>query len=124
MSDAAVAFFEGLGSQGHVPLLERAKGKIRVDLAEGRQIDHWLVSIDRGAVAVSREKAEADAVLRTDRATFDGVVSGRINTLAASLRGVLTVEGDPELVVLFRRVFPGPPDSRGAPGLAVKGVAS
>src|SRR5256885_1890585 len=79
---------------------------IRLDLADGGHVDHWLVTVDRGDVVVSRENTEADAVLRTDRSTFDGIVDGSVNTMAASLRGVLDVEGDPELVVMFRRMFP------------------
>ena len=29
--------------------------------------------------------------------------------MAAYLRGDLTLEGDPELMVLIQRIFPGPP---------------
>lgn len=124
MSDPATAFFEGLAHRGHEPLLERANGKIRFDLADGRHVDHWLVSVDRGDVAVSRENAEADAVMRTTRSTFDGIVGGSVNTMAASLRGVLEVEGDPELIVLFRRMFPAHPAPHEAPRVAAKGVSS
>src|SRR5437667_3043236 len=116
MSDSATAFFEGLARRGHEPLLERARGKIRLDLADGGHVDHWLVTVDRGDVVVSRENTEADAVLRTDSSTFDGIVDGSVNTMAASLRGVLDVEGDPELVVMFRRMFPVHPDPREATG--------
>ena len=124
MSDPATAFFEGLARRGHEPLLERANGKIRLDLADGGDVDHWMVTVDRGNVVVSRENAEADAVIRTDSSTFAGIVGGSVNTMAASLRGVLEVEGDPELVVLFRRMFPDHPDRREATTAAAKGVSS
>jgi len=111
MSDAT-AFFEGLGSRGHEPLLEGAAGTIRFDVADGRRTDHWLVAIDRGDVSVSCENAEADAVMRTDRSTLDAIVTGRMAMLVAFLRGLAQVDGDPELVIVFRRVFPGPPQAR------------
>jgi putative sterol carrier protein len=111
MSDATAAFFEALASRGHEPLLEGAKGTVRFDVADGRRTDHWVVAIDRGDVSVSRENAAADAVMRTDRPTLDAIVTGRMATLVALLRGLAQVEGDPELAVVFRRVFPGPPHS-------------
>ena len=112
MSDATAAFFEALGSRGHEPLLEGAAGTIRFDVADGRRTDHWLVAIDRGDVSVSRQNADADAVMRTDRSTLDAIVTGRMATMVAFLRGLAQVDGDPELVVVFRRVFPGPPKAR------------
>ena len=113
MSDVATAFFEGLAGHGPEPLLKRAKGKIRFDVLDDQRVDHWLVKIDRGDVVVSRDNKDADCVVRTDRATLDGIVSGRVNTLAAFLRGLLEVEGDPQLVVFFQRMLPGPPDAHG-----------
>jgi hypothetical protein len=40
---------------------------------------------------------------------FDGVVTGQTNAMAALLRGEVTFDGDPELMLLFQRIFPGPP---------------
>ncbi len=113
MGDATTEFFEGLASRGHEPALEGAKGTIRFEVTDGRRTDHWVVVIDQGDVSVSRGQSEADAVLRTDPATLDAIVTGRMATLVAFLRGLATVEGDPERVVVFRRMFPGPPDSHG-----------
>ncbi len=113
MSDVTARFFEELASRGHEPALEGAEGTIRFDVADGRRTDHWVVVIDRGDVSVSRGHAEADAVLRTDPATLDAIVTGRMATLVAFLRGLAEVEGDPERVVVFRRMFPGPPGAHG-----------
>lgn len=121
---ATAAFFDRLADRGYEPLLQRATGSVRVDLVEGPRTDHWLVSIDRGHVVVSRESRDADAVLRADPRTLDDIVTGRSNTVAAVLRGVVDLEGDPELVVLFRRIFPGPRRSRRQPGRARGGAAS
>lgn len=113
MSDTTTAFFEGLGSREHEPLLERAKGKIRFDVLGGRKVDHWLVAIDCGDVVVTRGNADADCIVRTDRSTLDGIVTGRVNAFAAILRGLVQVDGDPQLLVLFRRAFPGPAGASG-----------
>jgi len=63
-------------------------------------------------VRVSRDDVEADCVVRVDRALFDAMASGRLNALAALLRGVLFVEGDPMLLVLAQRLFPAAPDKQ------------
>jgi putative sterol carrier protein len=122
--DATTKFFERLADRGYEPLLERTTGSVRVDLVDGSRTAHWLVSIDRGHVVVSRDSSDADAVLRADPRTFDDIVTGRSNTVAAVLRGVVDVEGDPELVVHFRRIFPGPRRSGRKPGRVRSGAAS
>jgi putative sterol carrier protein len=110
---ATEAFFAELGERGHEPLLEKAKGTVRVELRRGRQVDRWLVAIDRGDVSVSHRNVAADVTLRTTRELFDGLASGEVNTMAAVLRGAVEFEGDPELLVLFQRLFPGPPAGGG-----------
>jgi putative sterol carrier protein len=112
MTESTAEFFHGLGGRGHEPLLEKAKGRIRFDLVDGTRIDRWLVTLDRGDVSVSRKNVAADCVVRTDKRLFDGMASGEVNGMAAYLRGELTAEGDPELLVLFQRVLPGPTTRR------------
>jgi predicted lipid carrier protein YhbT len=109
MTDSTAEFFLELDRRGHEPLLEKATGSVRFDLADGERIDRWLVSLDRGEVTASRKNAAADCVVRTDRSLFDAIARGEINGMAAYLRGDLTLEGDPELMVVIQRVFPGPP---------------
>jgi hypothetical protein len=56
-------------------------------------------------------------VLIGSRAVFDDIVGGRTNAMASLLRGALAVDGDPELLVLTQRLFPGPSaDSSGSSG--------
>jgi putative sterol carrier protein len=114
MTEPTSRFFEELGGRGHEVLLAKATGTVRLDLAEGRRTDRWLVSLDKGDVTVSHGNAAADCVVRMDRVLFDRVVAGRVNVLAALLRGLVTVEGKVELVVLLQRLFPGPPRGRGS----------
>jgi putative sterol carrier protein len=112
MTDATTAYFEALGRRGHEALLRKVTGTLRFDLAQGDHTDHVLVTVKRGAIAVSDEHAEADCVVRADRAVFDGIASGEANAMAALLRGTLAYQGDPQLLVLFQRLFPGPASSR------------
>jgi putative sterol carrier protein len=113
MTAVGADFFDQLARRGHEPLLQRASGTLRFDLQHGSETDHWLVAIDRGDLAVSRKKVRADCVVRTDRDLFESIAGGQVNVVAAYLRGVVAIEGDLELAVLFQRVFPGPPRSGG-----------
>ena len=112
MPDATAEFFDAIGRRGHEPLLGSTSGTLRFDLAEGRRVEHWYVTIKKGDIAVSRENAHADAVVRLERSLFDRMATGKVNAMAAALRGVLAPEGNLGLVVSFQRLFPGPPRSR------------
>jgi putative sterol carrier protein len=107
--DATTEFFHELETRGHEPLLEKAKGTLRFDLANGKQKARWLVAIDKGEIAVSHRNASADCVIRADRKLFDRITTGRENLVAAVLRGAMHVEGDRELIAFFQRLFPAPP---------------
>ncbi len=108
MTDSTAEFFGALGRSGPEPLLEKAHGTIRFDLVQGGSTEALFLTLDGGHVSVTRKKAAADCVIRAERAIFDGIVSGEVNAMAAFLRGELTVEGDPELLVRIQRVLPGP----------------
>jgi hypothetical protein len=110
--DATTEFFRELQAHGHEPSLAKVSGTLRFDIVDdGAAASHWLVSLEKGEIAVSRKNARADCVLRTDRATFDGVASGRLNAFAALLREAVSTQGDVGLLVLFQRLFPPPPRS-------------
>ena len=55
---------------------------------------------------MSHKNAKADCVVRADSSVFDGIASGEMNPVAALLRGAIAVEGDPELLILLRRLVP------------------
>ena len=112
MIDSTAEFFQELGRRGHEPLLEKATGIVRFDLVDGKRTDRWLVTLDKGDVSVSRKNAGADCIVRAERTVFDAMATGDVNGMAAYLRGELTLEGDPELLVLVQRVFPGPATRR------------
>jgi putative sterol carrier protein len=112
VADSATQFFDGLVSRGHEPLLAKASGTLRFDLVAGRKTERWLVEVKKGDIAVSRRNAPADCVVRGDRALFERIAGGRENATAALLRGAVEVEGTVGLLVLFQKLFPGPPRSR------------
>jgi putative sterol carrier protein len=112
MSDATAEFFDALTHRGHVPVLEKAKGTVRFELADGKRVDRWLLAVDKGDLSVSRRNVGADCTLRADKALFDRIVDGEVNATAAVLRGAVTIDGDMELLVQLQKLFPGPPAKR------------
>jgi putative sterol carrier protein len=112
MADRTAEFFERLDGR-HEPLLGKANGTVRIELADGTKTERWFVALDQGDVTVSHKNTSADCTLRTDKASFDQIATGKMNATAAVLRGGLTVSGDWRLIVLLQRVFPGPPGQRG-----------
>ena len=112
MRDAIADLFERLAQGGHEPLLGKASGTLRLDLRSGKETEHWVLAIDRGRVCVSREKADADAVIHADRELFELLVTGKANALSSLLRGQIVIEGNPELLIMLQRLFPGPSGSR------------
>ncbi|MCI4062303.1 SCP2 sterol-binding domain-containing protein [Micromonospora sp. R77] len=113
MVDATTRFFEDLDRREFEPLLAKTSGTLRFDLNEGAQTTHWMLQIDRGKLAVSQEDREADTVVGTDPRFFDDLVTGGENTIAALLRGEMTVTGDLRLVLQVERLFPSPAGTRG-----------
>ncbi|MGP8063344.1 MAG: SCP2 sterol-binding domain-containing protein [Acidimicrobiales bacterium] len=110
--DAAATFFENLVSKGHEPLLHHASGTVRFDLRDGEAVEHWYLTMVKGAVSVSHRNAKADAAIRMDRKLFEGMTRGTVNLTASLLRGLLEVEGDLGLLSAFDRLLPGPRRSR------------
>jgi hypothetical protein len=105
---STVEFFDDLSRRGHEPLLKRVAATVRFDITDGDRTEHRLVRIDRGDIQVSTADGPADCVLGGERAVFDAIVGGRKTVMVALLLGVLAVDGDPELLVLSQRLFPGP----------------
>ncbi len=105
-------------------MLRKATGVLSFDISDGTSTAHWSVVVKKGDVSVSRAHDEADCTVTTDRPLFDAIVSGEKNAMAAILRGEVGVEGDPELLVLFQRVFAGPAESIRRRELAVAGRSS
>lgn len=119
-SDVVADFFAELGRRGHEPLVENTSGSARFDVADGKQTERWLLTIDKGDLSVSRKNAAADCVVRVDRPSFERAVSGKVNLMAAALRGEFSLDGDPRLLVHLQRLFPRPSRRRRRSGAASK----
>lgn len=110
MADATQEFFQGLARQGHDPRLRVIdEGSVRFDISRDGQVDHWLVAIDGGDIAVTRQATGGDAVVEADRAVFDRIARGEAYFLTTVLRGEATVAGSSRLFAVVRRLFPPPP---------------
>jgi SCP-2 sterol transfer family len=109
VSEPIQEFFERLSAGGPARLPPRTSGSLRIDLGSGAKTERWFVTIGKDAVSVSHRNAKADAVIRTSKDLFEGMVTGKVNAMAGALRGVVSLEGDPTLLVLFQRALPGPP---------------
>ncbi|MEV0457558.1 SCP2 sterol-binding domain-containing protein [Catellatospora methionotrophica] len=109
MSDATADYFHSLAEHGRYPLLRATTGTIRFDLADDGHAEHWRVAIKQGHIDVSRGGEPADCVVHVAKSLFDGMITGRVNTMAAVLRGQINVEGELHLIVMLQRLFPGRP---------------
>jgi putative sterol carrier protein len=119
MGDATAEFFERLRGR-HEPFLETTSGTLRFELRNGKRTERWFVSIDKGDIDVSHKNAKADCILQGPREVVDGIATGKVNPLAALLRGQVNVEGNSRMLVRFQRLFPAPPATASAAAGAAK----
>ncbi len=110
--DRVAAFFDEIAGGEHSALLGTASGTVSFEL-EGRSgVEHWSVTMDRGELSVSRRKLRADATARLDRKLFEALTQGKANLTAATLRGIIHLDGEIGLLYAIDRLFPGPSASR------------
>ena len=113
VADPTAAFFAKLATLSHEPLLHKVSGSTRFEIVDGRRVRRWYLDIDKGQISVAtKARASTTCVIRADKAVFDKVASGRMNAVAAVLRGDLVVDGDWRLLVRLQRLFPSPPRRR------------
>src|SRR5262249_31118434 len=102
------AFFEALNrGEGAAPL-GPARGHVRFELTTGNQVEYWVLTIGPEGIDARPVNEAADCVIRVDKALFEEMAAGRVNSMAALLRGELIVQGDPDLLVAVQRLFPSP----------------
>ena len=112
-ADPTAAFFAELATRSHDPLLRKASGATRFDIVDGRRVRRWYLDIDKGDISVATKASrETSCIIRADKAVFDRIAGGRMNAVAAVLRGDLAVDGDWRLLVRLQRLFPSPPRRR------------
>ncbi|MDG4797475.1 SCP2 sterol-binding domain-containing protein [Micromonospora sp. WMMD1082] len=112
MSDAVRDFFDGL-AEGGGRMLRQVSGTVRFDLRYPDRVDHWLVAIDQGRVAVTQDGAnDADTVIYADEALFLRMARGEVKPLPAWLRNDFTADGEFSFVIMLERLFAPPPGAR------------
>lgn len=111
-TDPIARFFERLARAGPVPAFGGATTTIRFDVTGGDAgVAHWHLRIRAGEVTVQRDEAGAEAVVRIGRGDLAALVTGRLNSQVAVLRGLLTCTGSMSGLFMFQRCLPGPPGS-------------
>lgn len=106
MTEPTRDFFKRLAERPQ-PALGSMVGSVRFDITDGERTEHWLLQIHRGDIDVSHKNADADCVISADIATFDAILTGKMNAMAAVLRGAVDVQGKVALLVALQRLFPG-----------------
>jgi putative sterol carrier protein len=119
MAEPTKRFFAALANEQQ-PLLRTTSGTMRCDLEDGERTEYWYVTIKKGDVTVSHKRAAADCVVSTDLATFEAILRGEMNAMAAVLRGLVSIQGRVRLVVALQALFT---PSAGAPSQQVAGYA-
>ena len=88
---------------------------MRFDVRDGDRVDEWYLTIAKGVVRVAPEGDAPDCVVTGDVVTFDAVLNGKANAMAALLRGALDAQGKVVLLTALQRLFPGSPGADGLP---------
>jgi glycogen debranching enzyme len=113
MSNPTAEFFAELAQRGHDDRFTNINGTLRFEVEDTDRVHRWLVEIRDGDLSVHEDgDGAAQTRVRTDRTTFDRIVTGEGSPVAAWVRGRFTVEGSLPLVRVFERMFPGPPGGR------------
>ena len=120
MAELDQRLLEDISEWSHERPVPAVDGVVRLDVRDDDRVDTWYLTITKGVVSVSRQGDKPDCVLAGDVATFDAVLSGKANAMAALLRGALDVQGKVVLLTALQRLFPGSP---GADGLPAAGYA-
>jgi putative sterol carrier protein len=109
MAEPTRDFFTKLAER-HQPLLASVTGIMRFDLEDGERTEHWYLDIRKGDVAVSHKGPEPDCTVGTELATFEAIIGGKTNAMAAVLRGAVRIEGRFALLTAVQRFFAVPTD--------------
>lgn len=95
-------FFDELAYRDNEQLLHHIDGTIEWNI---QGVGRWWVRISHGAVHVSQSPQDADCIGSCDADTFARIINGEENMMAAALRGVLHVSGNPALGLSFQRLL-------------------
>ncbi|MET8352339.1 MULTISPECIES: SCP2 sterol-binding domain-containing protein [unclassified Micromonospora] len=112
MGVTVAEYLRQLDSGRRTDLPETTSGTLRLDAREDGRTEHWYLTVADQHVRVTQSSDDADLVIRADPAVFDRLASGETHVATALLRNELTVQGNLQLLLLLRRIFPGPAGAR------------
>ncbi|PWR11540.1 sterol-binding protein [Micromonospora acroterricola] len=112
MGTTAARYLQQLDTGRRPDLPAATSGTVRLDARVDGCTDHWYLTIADQHVRVTRSADDADLVVRADTAVLDGLARGETHVATALLRNDLTVRGNVQLLMLLRRIFPGPAGAR------------
>jgi putative sterol carrier protein len=95
-------FFEQVPSRIGPEQAQKLDASYRFDI-EGSGT--WRLESDGDRVIVTESDAPADCVIKSDEATFRGIVEGGQSAMGAFMSGKLRVEGDLGLAMRLRDLF-------------------
>jgi putative sterol carrier protein len=95
-------FFEQIPSRISPEQAQKLAASYRFDI-DGAGT--WRLEPDGDRVVVTESDEPADCVIKTDEATFRGIVEGGQSAMGAFMTGKLRVEGDIGLAMRLRDLF-------------------
>ncbi|RLP95559.1 SCP2 sterol-binding domain-containing protein [Micromonospora sp. CV4] len=112
MGTTVAEYLGRLDSGRRTDLPETTAGTLRLDAREDGHTEHWYLTVADQHVRVTKSGDDADLVVRAAPAVLDRLASGETHVATALLRNELTAQGDIQLLMLLRRIFPGPAGAR------------
>ena len=103
MSDVTLAFFDRLTTRSYEPLLHSVSGTIQCDIED---VGSWFVTVNKGALSVSRHTMSADCAFTCSRQDFERMVVGKQNPTTLFMQGRMQITGNIVLAQMFQRLFP------------------
>ena len=102
LATATAVFFEELAQRGFEPALRTATGTVRFGITgEGSR---W-VAVNEGRLTVASRGSSVDCVCTAAAEVFVPMARGKLNPLAAALRGRIKIAGDTALALCMLRRF-------------------
>ncbi|MEU5908175.1 SCP2 sterol-binding domain-containing protein [Micromonospora sp. NPDC047467] len=112
MATTAAQFLQRLDTRRRPDLPETTAGTLRLDIRSDGCTEHWYLTIADQHVRVTRSADDAELVVSASREIFDQLANGQMHLAVALLRNELKVRGNLALLMMLRRIFPGPAGAR------------
>lgn len=111
--DRTAEYFAGPARERMHLLPSGFSATVRLDLRRPDGTTRWYLTVSEDDISIRPDgEREADCVLASDGAVFDGLVA-RGDLTTATLRNEVMFFGSQSILIYFERLLPGPPDSHG-----------